>query len=271
MKLRSLIITMAAAGVLATACAPQGGRTLVVYYSQTGTTQKVAEQFAANLGENVDLVSLECVKAYPDDYQATIEESRDEVINSTGRELVNGVIDLNDYDTIYIGFPIWYGTYAPPVVTLARENNFFAGKDVVLFCTYGSGGRRAAEKNFRELCPDANVLGSYGISARTVDMAPEDVKAFLERLASGESVDIKVGAYSDFRPLEDEDLEVFEKATENYGYLNLQPLAVATQVVAGMNYIFNCATAGPDGNTSECEVYIFRPLSGDPYLKAVER
>lgn len=271
MKIKSLIASIAVIGAIAAACTPQESKTLVVYYSQTGTTQKVAEQFATQLGENVDVVALECVKAYPDDYQATIEESRDEVVNGTGRDLVNGTIDLKNYDTVYIGFPIWYGTYAPPIVTLARENNFFAGKDVVLFCTYGSGGRRAAEKNFRELCPEANVLGSYGISARTVDMAAEDVKAFLESLAAGESEETRVGAYTDFRPLEDEDLEVFQKATENYGYLNLQPLAVSTQVVAGMNYIFNCASAGPDGNASECEVYIFRPLSGEPYLKAVER
>lgn len=271
MNRKSIILGLSVAAAIASACTPQAGKTLVVYYSQTGTTQKVAEQFAAQLGENVDVVSLECVKAYPDDYQATIEESRDEVIQDTGRELVNGKIDLKQYDTIYIGFPIWYGTYAPPVVTLARENNLFAGKDVVLFCTYGSGGRKAAEKNFKDMCPDANVIASYGISARKVDIAEEDVKAFLEGLAAGQDNEQMVGAYSDFRPLEEDDLEVFNKATEGYDYLHLQPLAVATQVVAGLNYIFNCATAGPDGNASECEVFIFRPLNGDPYLKAVER
>ena len=269
MKANSLAI--AAALALSVACSPEGGKALVVYYSQTGTTKAVAEQFAAQLGENTDIVALECAKAYPDDYQATIEESRSEVAEQTGRELANGKLNLKKYDTVYIGYPIWYGTFAPPVVTLARENGFFAGKKVVLFCTYGSGGRKASEKNFKDLCPEAEVLGSFGIAAKRVGNAADEVKIFLEGLAAGAGDKEAVGAYSDFRPLDESDLEVFAKATEGYDYLHLEPLAVSTQVVAGLNYIFNCATAGPDGTSGECEVFIFKPLGGDPYLKAVER
>jgi Flavodoxins len=256
--------------VLLTACTQQTGN-LVVYYSQTGNTRAVAELFAPCM--HAELIGLDCVKPYPDDFNATIEESRDEVKNSTGRDLVNGTLKLEKYDTICIGFPIWYGTFAPPIVTLAKENNLFAGKTVVLFCTYGSGGRRSAEAQFRTLCPEANVVASFGIAARRVEAAPAEVEAFVASLRAGEAGRQLVGGFSELRDLEEGDREVFAKATEQYGYLHLNPLKVSTQVVAGTNYLFECESAGPDGQASTVEVRIFAPLPGrgEPEVISVER
>ena len=273
MKTRSIpfLLTTALLATLA-ACTPvQKPTNLVVYYSQTGTTQTVAEQFAQDM--HAGLIALECAQPYPDTFEATIEESRDEVKNATGRALTNGTLDLSRYDTICIGYPIWYGTFAPPIVTLARENNLFAGKTVALFCTYGSGGRRAAEQHFRALCPEANVLSSFGIAGRRVEAAAGEVEAFVASLRAGHSGQQLVGAYGEPRELDDHDREVFAKATEPYAYLHLNPVSVRTQVVAGINYLFECETTGPDGEASKAEVRIFAPLPGrgDPEVLSVER
>lgn len=266
MKSQKSIAALAAL-ILAAACSQQEGpKSIVVYYSQTGTTAKVAEQIALNTG--ADVHELQCEVAYPDTYQGTIEESREECMNGTGRALINAKVDLSSYDTVYIGYPIWYGTFAPPIVTFINENDL-AGKNVVLFCTYGSGGRKASERQFKELCPDANVIDSYGISARKIDIVENDVKAFLEGLGSERTG--LVGGYTEFRPLGEEDAAVFNAVMANYEYLHLEAESVSTQVVAGLNYIFRCKTAGPDGSESFCDVHIFRPLDGEPYLKEVER
>lgn len=268
MKIRILMASAAIMAVMA-ACSSDNApvnKSVVIYYSQTGNTGQVAHQFLANL--KADSIALQCEVSYPDDYMATIEESRDECQNSTGRALVNGKCDLTQYDTIYIGYPIWYGTFAPPIVTFVRENDL-AGKNIVLFCTYGSGGRLASERNFKEICPDANVLASFGIAARQIGNAADEVRAFIEGMNNPSQN--MVGAFSESRELTDEDLEVFNKATADYAYLNLKPISVSTQVVAGLNYLFTCSSNGPDGQESTCQVLIFKPLNGEPCLKSVER
>lgn len=272
MKVRNIIVSaavLASSAVLAVSCnsqTEQKTKSIVVFYSQTGTTAKVAEQIISLTG--ADSFELQCETPYPDTYEGTIQESREECQNGTGRALVQSKVDLSGYDTVYVGYPIWYGTFAPPVVTFIKENDL-SGKNVVLFCTYGSGGRKASERQFKDLCPEANVLGSYGIAARKIDIVGEDVAAFFESLGKPEGE--LVGAYSEFRPLEEDDLAVFNAVMENYAYLHVEPVEVSTQVVAGLNYIFRCKSVGPDGAESFCDAYIFRPLDGEPYLKEIER
>ena len=241
--------------------------TLIVYYSQTGTTKALAEEIQKNIPD-ADLVELVCETPYPDTYEGTIEESREECQKGLPRPLLNPSMKLDKYSTIYIGYPIWYGTYAPPITAFIQQNDL-SGKAVVLFCTYGSGGTRSSRAKFEEACPEANVVDAFGIAARRIDSVAEEVPAFLANLGNADSG--LVGAYSEYRDLEESDLEVFRQATENYAYLNLVPKRVRTQVVAGLNYIFECDSIGPDENSSPCEVSIFKPLQGAPVLKSVER
>ncbi len=113
------------------------------------------------------------------------------------------------------------------------------------------------------------MLGSYGVSSRKVDLAVSEVPAFIAELKNPSEK--LLGAYTGQRELTGEDSLVFNTATVEYGYLHLEPVSVSTQVVAGLNYNFTCKSAGPDGQESTCQVLIFKPLDGDPYLKSVER
>ena len=121
----------------------QSGKTLVVYYSATGNTKAVAEMIAEET--NGDLFEIQPQDPYSDeDLNWTDENSRvtREYENEDERnvELVSTTVDnWEDYDTVFVGYPIWWGIAAWPVNTFV-ENNDFDSKTVIPFCTSSSSG-----------------------------------------------------------------------------------------------------------------------------------
>ena len=119
------------------------GKTLVVYYSATGNTKDVAEKIANITGG--DLFEIEPKEPYTDDdLDWTKDDSRvtreheDESLRDV--ELVSTTVDNWDsYDTVYIGYPIWWGIAAWPVDNFVKDNDF-TGKTVIPFCTAASSG-----------------------------------------------------------------------------------------------------------------------------------
>lgn len=120
-----------------------GGATLVVYYSATGNTESVANAIAAATGGN--LFELEPAEPYTDaDLNWTDNNSRVSVEHNNpddrAVELTASTVDNWDsYDTVYIGYPIWWGIAAWPVDTFVKANDF-TGKTVIPFCTSASSG-----------------------------------------------------------------------------------------------------------------------------------
>ena len=118
-------------------------KSLVVYYSATGSTKAVAETIAKSTGG--DLFELEPVNPYTDDdLNWTNKDSRvtreHENEDERNVELVSTSVDNWDsYDTIFIGYPIWWGIAAWPVDNFVK-NNDFTGKTVIPFCTSASSG-----------------------------------------------------------------------------------------------------------------------------------
>lgn len=122
---------------------PSNGKTLVVYYSASGSTKKVADQIAKNL--NANLFEIEPVDAYTsadldwtDNNSRVTKEHNDESLRDI--KLKNTKVDNWDsYDIVLIGYPIWWGIAAWPVDTFVKANNF-NGKTVIPFCTSASSG-----------------------------------------------------------------------------------------------------------------------------------
>lgn len=120
-----------------------GGKTLVVYYSASGNTENVSSVIAKTLG--ADLFELEPVEPYSnDDLNWTNDDSRvtREHENEDERdvELVSATVDnWSEYDTVFIGYPIWWGIAAWPVDEFI-ETNDFTGKTVIPFATSASSG-----------------------------------------------------------------------------------------------------------------------------------
>ena len=121
----------------------QDGKTLVVYFSAQGHTDAVAHKIAENLG--ADIFEIEPVDEYTtadlnwtDDNSRVSQEHEDESLRNI--ELKSATVDnWEDYDTVLIGYPIWWGIAAWPVDTFVKANDF-NGKTVIPFCTSSSSG-----------------------------------------------------------------------------------------------------------------------------------
>ena len=142
-----MLLSLAACGSKTTApettaaLAASGGKTLVVYFSATGSTKAAAEAIAAATGG--DLLELEPAEPYTSadlDYNNADSRVSREHNDKTQRDVAlktTTVANWADYDTVYIGYPIWWGIAAWPVDTFVKANDF-TGKTVIPFCTSGS-------------------------------------------------------------------------------------------------------------------------------------
>lgn len=123
--------------------AAASGNVLVVYYSATGNTEEAANMIADATGG--DLFELEPVEPYTDDdlnysdeNSRVSQEYADESLRDV--ELVSTTVEgFEEYDTVFIGYPIWWQVAAWPVDSFV-ENNDFTGKTVIPFCTSASSG-----------------------------------------------------------------------------------------------------------------------------------
>ena len=159
-----------------------GNNVLVVYYSAQGHTESVAEQIAENL--NADLFEIVPVDEYTsDDLNWTDSDSRvsrehdDESLRDV--ELVNTIVENWDsYDTIIIGYPIWWGIAAWPVDTFAEANNF-SGKTVIPFCTSSSSGLGQSGELLAELAGTGNWQEGMRFRSNPSD---DDIKSWTDNL-----------------------------------------------------------------------------------------
>lgn len=160
----------------------ESGKTLVVYYSATGTTEKVANYIAA--ATDADLFELEPINPYSsDDLNWTDDNSRVvyEHDNPNARvvELVSVTVDNWDsYDTIFIGYPIWWHIAAWPVDGFVTANDF-TGKTVIPFCTSSSSDLGESGELLAEAAGTGNWLTGERFSSGA---SAESVQAWVESL-----------------------------------------------------------------------------------------
>ncbi len=155
------ILTLLLTALLATACnakpKPQetkpmntNSKTAVVYFSATGTTKRVAQNLAQALG--ADLHEIKPLAPYTSaDLDWTNKSSRSsaEMNDKSFRPaLAASDFSVKEYDKVFLGFPIWWGT-APRVVQTFLESQDFAGKTIVLFATSGSSGMGSTDKDLK--------------------------------------------------------------------------------------------------------------------------
>ena len=273
---RKFGLIAAAVTALALCACESTPKSLVVFYSQNGATKKVAEIFQKS--RNADVFEIALATPYPSTYDSTIAAVGAQRESKQWPALVNAKADIAKYDTIFLGYPIMFGSFAPPIYSFLDSNDL-SGKVVVPFCTYGSGGRKASAAELKTLEPNANVTLAYGISNKRVtaengaDVAAKEIEAFFADLETGKTDEMLMGGYSEQRPLTAEDSAVFAAATKDYAYLGLKPLSVSTQVVAGTNFLFTCEMNAFGGPAVQTNVKVFRPLPGrgEPELIVVEK
>ena len=138
---------------------------LVAYFSWGGTTQRMAQQIVEQTG--ADLFRIEPVTPYPEDYTECTEVALAER-DSDARPAISSTIDEEawaEYDTIFIGCPVWWHT-TPMIICTFAESYDFAGKTVVPFCTYASTYRDETLARIAELISGAEVhLDGLGLTS----------------------------------------------------------------------------------------------------------
>lgn len=147
-----------AAPATAPAPAETGAKTLVVYFSATGNTKAVAEQIAALTG--AELAALEPAEPYTADdlnYNDSDCRANREMNDPAARPALGGdELDLSGYDTVILGYPIWWGTM-PRLINTFLDTHDLSGKVVLPFCTSGSSGVAQSVSDLRDAAPGAEV------------------------------------------------------------------------------------------------------------------
>ncbi len=167
------------------------GKAAVVCYSQSKVrnTATVAQWIAKHAGAT--LFVLEMAEPYPEPYFSTLKAAYKDFKAGTLPALKD-IPDLDGYDVVFLGSPIWYGTYAMPVGTFLKANPL-AGKTVAPFCTHGGGGAGRFAADLQKACPGAKLLeplvirGSNQIERRmglgvSAHHTEDDVVEWLNRL-----------------------------------------------------------------------------------------
>ena len=146
-------------------------KTLVAYFSWGGNTQHVAERIASLTGGT--LFRIEPERPYPAEYRPCTEVAKAEKEADARPAIKSKVDNWDQYDTVFIGCPVWWWT-APMIINTFAESYDFRGKTVVPFCTYAATYRDETLARIRELTPAAEHLKGFGTNKRSGKLVADD-------------------------------------------------------------------------------------------------
>lgn len=149
---------------------------LVAYFSRTGNTAAVAEEIREQIG--ADAFEIIPVEAYSDDYDAVTEAAQEEQRTNARPAIRDSVDDMEQYETIYIGYPIWWGDM-PMILYTFFDTYDLSGKTVRPFCTSGGSGLSQTVEAIRDLEPDATVTEGLHIRDAEDNQMSSEVTAWL--------------------------------------------------------------------------------------------
>ena len=243
MKNMKLMLVLATVGMTAVSCGSkketpkeESPKVLVLYYSQTSNTKAVAEAIAQQL--NADMEEIVAVTPYDGDFQATIERCIKEREAGVIPEIQPVKANIADYDVIFLGYPVWFGTYAPPVTAFLNQADL-SGKKVVPFCTFGSGGLESSAKELAAAEPGAELLPGYGVRAARMEAMPKEVDNFLKSNGFLEGEFVKLEAFPAQHEVSEEETAVFDAAVDGYPMLHAKAKTVAARTLPdGVEYLF---------------------------------
>ncbi len=147
---------------------------------KTGNTQVVAQMIADMTG--ADLFHIEPVSEYPADYTECTEVAKKEH-EANARPAYKDDAKVEDYDIIFIGYPIWWGDAPMPVYTFI-ENHQWEGKTVIPFCTHEGSGL-SNEDEIRKACKGATFKKGLGMYGHTAQKDSTEAKATVEKWLKG--------------------------------------------------------------------------------------
>lgn len=172
-----------------------GNKSLIAFFSRggdnyvggsiidlpVGNTETVAKKISSLI--DADIFRIETVTQYPSGYKETTDIALKEQKSNARPELKNHISDIRAYNTIFLGYPNWWGTMPMAVFTFLEENDF-TGVRICPFCTHEGSGLGRSEKDIVALCPDSDVADGLEIKGSSADESDNKVKQWLKGLGA---------------------------------------------------------------------------------------
>ena len=155
------------------------GNTLILYFSMSGNTETVANYIHEEIGG--DIVKLETVQTYPEDYDELVDYAREEQRDNTRPELETAIENIEQYDTIFLGYPNWWGDMPMPIYSFLDQYDL-SNKTIAPFITHGGSGLSGTPANIANEEPDAVVTEGLAINGDDVDDCQDEVNEWLNEL-----------------------------------------------------------------------------------------
>ena len=289
MRLLKLMILAAVALMAVVSCTPkketskkEAPKVLVLYYSLTSNTQTVAQEIATRL--NADIEEIALVEPYDTAFQATIDRCKADREKGILPEIKPLKANVADYDWVFIGYPIWFGTYARPIASLLEKVDL-SDKWVVPFCTFGSGGLESSAKDLAEKQPNAKILPGYGVRAARMAAMPKELEQFLKLYAplmdkfktTNASSPFVPADFPEQHPVSADEAAIFDAAVNGYPMLNAKAKTVASRTALdGTEYLFTAMDMPRENKpdmppASEIQVYVLVEKGKAPEFTRVVR
>lgn len=156
-------------------------KTLIVYYSYRGNTKHIADLIAKETG--ADILRIETVVPYKGSYNEVVNQGQDEVNAGYCPKLKPLSVDISQYDTIILGTPVWWYTFAPAMHTFLKSQDW-TGKTVYPFATNG-GWIGHTFKDFRTICHGADVKSGLNVrfDESTLRTSMKDIEKWIRGIA----------------------------------------------------------------------------------------
>lgn len=155
------------------------GKTLIVYFSWGGNTKTVANHIHDLIGG--DIVEVETVIPYPDTYEEVTRIAPGELASDYRPELKTKMDNMDEYDTLIVGTPIWGGHLTPAMKSFLASYNL-SGKAIAPFCTHGGSGTAQSVNDIHSVCPNSTILGSLAVYGSRAESSRTDVEKWLKQI-----------------------------------------------------------------------------------------
>ena len=155
------------------------GKTLIVYFSWGGNTKTVANHIHDLIGG--EIVEVETVIPYPDTYEEVTQIAQGELASDYRPELKTKVDNMDEYNTLIVGTPIWGGHLTPAMKSFLASYNL-SGKAIAPFCTHGGSGTAQSVNDILSVCPNSTILGSLAVYGSQAESSRADVERWLKQI-----------------------------------------------------------------------------------------
>ena len=189
-----MVVFMVATSSIAALAEQSETDILVVYFSRTGEQYEVGVIDKGNTAIVADMIveatgadAFEILPAedyYPLTYDELTDVAQQELRDNARPEIAGEIPDLSQYNTIFIGAPVWWGDW-PMIMYTFFENNDFDGKQLIPFSTHAGSGLSGFDRSLASVCPESEVLSGLAIRGRDTQNDPEGVRSSVNSWLAG--------------------------------------------------------------------------------------